>query len=327
MSNTTAPKVSVLVVTYNHEKYIRKALDSVMMQETDFDIEVVIADDCSQDATLSIIQQYWREYGDRLPNLRILPSEKNVGITRNYQRGFAACQGEYIAIIEGDDFWTSPTKLKSMTAFLHEHRECAFSFHRFLTHEEGSGRFTAQPFFEVASDFALLSAAQLIRENFVGNFSTCMYRREVLANLDQRLFEMKVYDWMLNIVVAQEGMIGYIPKVMSVYRLHSQGTWSGKTAEEKLLETLNLIDVYNKYLNFKFDVEFQEHKNAILDHTGSVSQMMGTSPLAGNKRPRNLIAAFTPPILKAVVKYCLPPILTHSLKQLLGRARKWHSSS
>ena len=319
MKNAVAPKVSVLVITYNHEKYIRQALDSVVLQETDFDFEVIIADDQSQDSTLVIVQQYQAE----LPNLRILSTERHIGITRNYQRGFAACRGQYIAVLEGDDFWTSPTKLKSLTTFLHEHRECSFCFHRFLTHEEGSGRFTTQPFFEVTSDFALLTADQLIRGNFIGNFSTCMYRREVITKLDPDLFKMQVYDWMFNIVVAQEGMIGYIPKVMSVYRLHSSGTWSGKTIEEKSLETLNLIDVYNEYLNFKFDPEFQAHKDAILAHTTALVLPVDADLPSNDSRPRNLIAAFTPPILKILVKYCLPPILVHNLQQILWRFRKW----
>src|SRR5467141_1026888 len=97
MSNTIKPKLSVLLVTYNHEGYIRQALDSVLMQETDFDFEIVVADDYSQDSTIAVIKEYQAKH----PQLRILSSERNVGITRNYQRGFAACRGEYIAVLEG----------------------------------------------------------------------------------------------------------------------------------------------------------------------------------------------------------------------------------
>ena len=103
LSKVLVPKVSVLVVTRNHEKYIRQALDSVVMQETDFDFEVVIADDFSDDLTLVIAEEYQRHFH----SLQLLPSEKHLGITRNYQRGFAACVGEYIAVLEGDDYWTS----------------------------------------------------------------------------------------------------------------------------------------------------------------------------------------------------------------------------
>ncbi len=260
MSNTTKPRVSVLLVTYNHEKYIRQALDGVMMQKTDFDFEVVVADDCSQDKTLAIIEEY---APDNL-NLRVLPTERNLGITRNYQRGFAACRGEYVAVLEGDDFWISPTKLKSLVAFLDQHPECAFCFHRFLIHDETSSSFSAQPLLEIGSEFALFTAAQLASDNFIGNFSACVYRRELIDQLDPALFEMKVYDWMLNIMVAQAGMIGYLPMIMSIYRAHPAGAWSGKTLAEHRPELFELIDAYDKYLDFKFESEFQIYKSAVL---------------------------------------------------------------
>lgn len=300
MSNADAPKVSVLVVSYNHEKYIRQALDSVAMQETDFDFEVVVADDHSQDSTLLIIE----EYRDRLSNLRILPSERNLGITRNYQRGFAACRGHYIAVIEGDDFWTSPAKLKTQVSFLHEHRECAFVFHRFLRHEEGSGRFTPFPGFEFTSDFELFTAADLARDNFIGNFSACMYRREVVTKIDPGLFEMEVYDWMFNIVAAQQAMIGYLPKALSVYRLHALGKWSARTKEEKLLGTLKLIEVYDKYLDFRFAEEFEACK-AILRF--NLAPQEPAEPIE-KSRSRSFIAAITPPILISGLKWLLAKI-------------------
>ena len=260
ISNIVKPKVTVLLVTYNHEKYIRQTLDSVLMQKVDFDFEIVVADDHSHDSTIAIIDEYRADNH----NIRVLPSERNVGITRNYQRGFGACRGEYIAVLEGDDCWISPTKLESLVAFLQQHPECAFCFHRFLIHDEASGRFSAHPPFEIGSEFALFSAAQLARDNLVGNFSVCVYRREVVDRLDPALFELKAYDWMFNIAVAQAGMIGYVPKVMSIYRAHPAGAWSGKTLGEHTPELLELVDTYNKYLNFKFDAEFQAYKSALL---------------------------------------------------------------
>jgi len=294
MSNTFTPKVSVLLVTYNHEKYIREALDSLLMQETDFDFEIVVADDHSLDSTLAIIEGYRTDN----QNIRVLPSERNVGITRNYQRGFAACRGEYIAVLEGDDFWISPTKLKSLVAFLEQHPECAFCFHRFLRLGEASS-FSVHPPLEIGGEFALFSAAQLASDNFIGNFSACVYRRECIDRLDPALFEMKVYDWMLNIMVAQEGMIGYIPVIMSVYRAHPSGVWSGKTPDEHKPELLELIDEYNKYLDFKFDSEFRFHKSALL---GQVGQSMSGGRPSMSRRLWRRAKSFVPVALKDLVK-------------------------
>src|SRR5256885_224442 len=98
-------KLSVLVTVYNHEKYIAEALDSILNQKVNFEFEIVIADDVSTDSTKSIIEKYAKEHPHR--NIRILKSEKNLGITKNLQRGLQSCQGEYIAILEGDDYWIS----------------------------------------------------------------------------------------------------------------------------------------------------------------------------------------------------------------------------
>jgi glycosyltransferase involved in cell wall biosynthesis len=266
MSNPTNPKLTVLLVTYNHEKYIRQALDSVLMQKTDFDFEIVVADDHSQDSTIAIIEEYQADNH----NIRILPSERNVGITLNYQRGFAACRGEHIAVLEGDDFWISPNKLRTVSTFLDQHPECAFCFHRFLRLDEASSRFSVHPSFEITTDFALFTAGQLAKNNFVGNFSACVYRREAVDKLDASLFEMKVYDWMFNIAVSQGAMIGYLPTILSVYRAHPSGAWSAKRPDEWRRELLDLIDDYNKYLDFKFDGEFQEYKAALLAEINDV---------------------------------------------------------
>jgi len=183
--NTVPPKLSVLLVTYNHEQYVREAIDSVLMQKANFDFEIVVADDHSQDSTPAIIEAYQTENH----NIRILPSDRNVGITRNYQRGFAACRGEYVAVLEGDDFWLSPAKLATSVAFLEQHPECAFCFHRYLRHEVVSKSFSLHPAFEIEANFALFNSAQLARDNLVGNFSVCVYRRELIEKLDQALFE------------------------------------------------------------------------------------------------------------------------------------------
>src|SRR5687768_5738265 len=136
MSTPNRPEVSVLVVTYNHVKYIRQALDSVVMQKTDFDFEIVVADDYSQDSTLELL----REYQARNPRITLLPTEKKLGITRNYRRGFDACRGEYVAILEGDDFWISASKLEVLSAFLRQTPECSFCFHRTIRFDAASGR-------------------------------------------------------------------------------------------------------------------------------------------------------------------------------------------
>ena len=102
-------KLDVILVTYNHTRFIEESLKSVLRQKTDFDFDVIIADDLSADDTLVKIKRL--ERGTKIP-FRYLQSERNVGITKNYQRAFRVCTAEYIAVLEGDDIWTDPSRCR-----------------------------------------------------------------------------------------------------------------------------------------------------------------------------------------------------------------------
>ena len=259
MSEDINPKLSVLVLTYNHEKYIRQALDSVIMQQQDFEVEVIIADDFSQDSTREIARQYDAQFH----NVRLLPAERNIGITKNIRRGMAACRGKYIAMIEGDDFWISPKKLSIVARFLDNHPECSFCFHRLIKYDETSDTASVHPVIETPEDFSLFTASDLARGNFIGGLSTCTYRREVIDNLDPELWKLKVREWPFNIVVAQQGPCAYLPDLLSIYRAHRGGIYSKKTLAEQTEILLEIMESYNKYLDFKFDAEFKEFQRKI----------------------------------------------------------------
>ena len=119
-------KVSVLVITYNHEKFIAQALDSVLMQETDFIYEIIVGEDCSSDQTRKIVLAYGEKYPDKV---RLLLPEQNLGMMYNFITTYRACRGQYIAILEGDDYWTSDRKLQKQVDFLDSHQDCTACFH------------------------------------------------------------------------------------------------------------------------------------------------------------------------------------------------------
>ena len=259
MSATSEPEVSVLVITHNQDRYVRQALDGVAMQMTSSEVEVVVADDFSQDSTLEILKQYQANN----PHVRLLPSERRLGITRNYRRGFDACRGRYVAVLEGDDFWTSPRRLELLSAFLRRHPECSFCFHRIIRLDEASGSAAVHPAFGPEAESAFFTASQLARGNFIGNFSACMYRRDFIADLEPGFWSLKLREWPFNIVVARRGLIGYVPEILSVYRAHPGGIWSQKPPAEQRAALLELIESYNKYLGFEFDAEFQSFKKLL----------------------------------------------------------------
>ncbi|MEO5564068.1 MAG: glycosyltransferase family 2 protein, partial [Chitinophagaceae bacterium] len=114
-------KVTILVIAYNHSSYIRQCLGSVLMQDLPFETEIIIADDFSTDNTLEIIREMLD--GSSL-EFKFLQTEKNLGLVKNYQRSLKLCSGDYIAVIEGDDYWTYPQRLKKHVRFLDSHTEC-----------------------------------------------------------------------------------------------------------------------------------------------------------------------------------------------------------
>lgn len=115
--------LSVGILTYNQEKYIRQCLDSVLMQEVDFDYEIIVGDDASTDGTQKIL----RDYAERYPNkFVLLLGEKNEGISMNYKKVLEVCKGRYIALCEGDDYWTDTYKLQKQVDFLEIHPDYGF---------------------------------------------------------------------------------------------------------------------------------------------------------------------------------------------------------
>jgi glycosyltransferase involved in cell wall biosynthesis len=115
------PLVSVKMITYNHEPYIAQAIEGVLiMQETDFPIELVIGEDCSNDRTRDIVLDYQKKYPEII---RVITSDKNVGANKNSKRTFKACRGKYLAFCEGDDYWHHPQKLQKQVDYLEAHPE------------------------------------------------------------------------------------------------------------------------------------------------------------------------------------------------------------
>ena len=301
-------KLSVLLVTYNHEKYIKEAIESILMQNFKYDYEIVVVDDCSTDGSLQILYEYKKIYGDKI---NILRNEKNLGITKNYQRGFEECKGEYIAVLEGDDYWTSPLNLQKHVDFLDEHKECVLSFNRFVVDDIKSKRQNIQPW-PINDKYQLVTAADLARDNFIGNFSTCVYRANIVKKIDNSLYNIVVYDGMFNIVMAHNGLIAYLPEVMSVYRLHPSGVWTQKTEVDKLENTIEYIEVYNKYLDFVYNAEFTEHKDRLCSRIEQLINPDGSYKVPSMK---DEIKKYIPPIIIKILKLILPPKLIEILKR------------
>ena len=127
------PKVSVCMISYRHEAFIAQAIESILAQQCDFDIELVIGDDCSPDRSSAICDEYAR----RDPRVRLLPRDRNLGVMANFSRTLQACRGQYVAVCEGDDYWIDPLKLAKQVAFLDAHPDHAAATHQARVVREG----------------------------------------------------------------------------------------------------------------------------------------------------------------------------------------------
>lgn len=242
------PKVSICVVTYNHEKYIHRCLQSIVDQETDFDFEVIVADDCSTDGTREIVQQFAEKY----PHLcKALLHEKNVGPTRNYLSVHAMAAGELIAHCDGDDYWL-PTKLQVQTDFMEHHPACNVSGHRmYLTDEshvlseDGRGNFPA----------AMDISAFYKHGNFLPHSST-MYRASCGRIPDVKGETM---DFLLHIWRVKDGKIGFINQYLGVYLRH-RASLTARSYHSLQHFKLNMIALEEIHKIVKNADEFERNK-------------------------------------------------------------------
>jgi glycosyltransferase involved in cell wall biosynthesis len=316
MPQAGVPRITVLVVTYNHEAYIRQAIESVLMQRLAEPYLVVVADDASSDGTRAIIKELFDAAGSDAPTMQFLDHAANLGVTRNYQRAFAACETDYVAVIEGDDYWITPGKLAVQLAFLDTHRECAAVSANHFVYDEAEQRYAAKSL--VNSEFSYLDARSLIDNNLIGNFSTCMYRLSALKALPKKLFAGTAYDWGVNICVARNALIGYLHTPLSVYRVHNGGTWSSMEADEQLEAQLRVIDHYDAVTDRNFQTEFKDLQDRLelsLRRSGSWRPWL--------PRATAVLYACVPPFVilgsrwigRKAVELLVPPILPIALRK------------
>jgi len=227
------------MITYNHVKYIARAIDSVLMQQVDFDYELVIGEDFSTDGTRAIVAEYQERYPDKI---RAFLRKKNLGAQGNGMQTLAACHGQYMALLEGDDYWTDPFKLHKQVEFLEAHPECSmvFTAAKILRGNELQDSYPPP----VIGNIYTLD--DILENDFVLT-ATVMYRNSIKGHLPTWFKQMPVGDWPLHILHAMRGDIGYLPESTAVYRIHRGGVWSAldtvKRFEASIATSRQLIQV------------------------------------------------------------------------------------
>jgi glycosyltransferase involved in cell wall biosynthesis len=241
-------ELTVLVMTYNHARFIGQALDSALAQRTDFTYEILVSEDCSTDGTREAVEAIAASHPGKV---RLLLSDTNLRSNVVVSRGIAAARGTYLAFLDGDDYWTDAGKLQKQVDFLRAHPQCPMCFHNARVEYEDGSRPSYlwtppnQPPFSSFEDI------------WMGNFipmCSVVFRRAAIGEVPawyERLFP--ITDWPLHILAARSGAIGYLNEVMGVYRQHGGAMYSAYSEEQKQLKTLEFYRTMNANLDYRYD--------------------------------------------------------------------------
>jgi glycosyltransferase involved in cell wall biosynthesis len=225
------PIVSVCVLTYNHEKFIKECLEGILKQKVDFVYEIIIGDDFSTDMTQKICQEYVRKYPDRII---LISSERNTGAVSNWQRIQNASTGKYIAICEGDDYWVDASKLQKQVDFLEVNPDYSVCYQDAKVINENSSIINHN--YGHRKDF---NSEELVKGPIIPLHSLCF--RNILKD-----FPIEAYKMVGNhsFIISRLGLYGKGKWIGDSilpgrYRVHSGGSWSNKDKEEKLFISSN----------------------------------------------------------------------------------------
>ena len=260
----SSPLLSVMVITYNHEYYIRAALNSILQQQVNFPIEVVVGEDCSTDGTRAIL----REYETRYPTvIRLLLRERNLGVSHNWENTLQECRGKYIALLEGDDYWTAPHKLQQQVDFLEAHSDYSLCFHNArVIYENAQPPRVSHPMTKHAHSTFTLD--DVTRDWSIAT-ATVVFRSELLREIPAWVHESVVVDLPVFALLTSRGRVNYLPEEMSVYRVNSGSVTNNERQEAFLLGLARMHGYLNKELNFTY------HRNLAVKIANNYASLAG----------------------------------------------------
>ncbi|WP_375234784.1 glycosyltransferase family 2 protein [Winogradskyella sp.] len=240
-------KVSVLMITYNHEKYIKQAVESIVNQITDFDFELIIADDNSSDNTEKVVKSI-NNISKNL-SLRYFRNAENLGMTKNFELAYSKSNGNFIAICEGDDYWSDKTKLQKQIDFLKNNLSYSFCYTRFKVYQQKNDFFTEDfngKHFSDAPNFTSFTFKTFFEGWHIGN-QTLVFRK---SSFNTRAFKKfkKFKDVHLIAQLLKNGEGACLNFFGAVYRVHESGIYTS-------------VSEYNGY-----KIGYLTHKEIYLDN-------------------------------------------------------------
>ena len=218
-SNMSNPKVSVCMIVYNHAIFLEEAIKGVINQKTDFDVELVISNDASTDNSDEVILDLIK--GSNSINIKYFNHSINLGMMRNFNFALNNCKGKYIALLDGDDYWTDPLKLQKQVGFLEANPEYGICFHKVKIFDQAKQKLIEDDITREVEETTAIN--ELAKGNYIHTPSV------VLRNdffLPKWFKKSPLGDWSLYMLAIKNRKIKKIEEEMAVYRVHSTSIWS-----------------------------------------------------------------------------------------------------
>lgn len=241
--------MSISVVTFNQKDFIKQCLDGILMQQTDFNFEIILGEDESNDGTREICIEYANKYPDKIK--LFLRSRKDVIFINGNATGrfnmienLKACQGKYIALCEGDDYWNDPLKLQKQVDFMEANLDYNICFHDASIYNQNTHKIDEDALTRDVSDTT--SVMDLVHGNYI-HTPTVVFRNGF--KLPHWFKKSPLGDWTLYMLIVKDGKIKKLNDTMAVYRVHSDSLWSSKSQKERNQNTYITMRLLYKYVD------------------------------------------------------------------------------
>lgn len=313
--------VSIYCTVYNHEKYIAEAIEGFVMQKTDFKYEVLIHDDASTDQSAEIIRSYEQRYPDIIKPIYQNINQHSKGVRICQAFNYPRAKGKYIALCEGDDYWTDPHKLQKQVDYMEQNPGCTFCFHNAFLANDTSGLFkkamiphadqNRKYFFNQNKSY---NVGELQLLGFIPTASF-LYRKEISDNLPDWYFNAPAGDLAIKLIAASYGYAYYINEIMSVYRINVKGSmtaqWKREDNTKKVARMegfIKTLAAFDKWSNYKYTNEIQGSK---VSFEFRLELAKGNKRIFSEEKYKNYFATIgTREKIKCYIKLYLPEIIT-----------------
>ncbi|WP_348810489.1 glycosyltransferase family 2 protein [Flavobacterium maritimum] len=219
----TKPTVSVCMITYAHENFIREAIAGVLIQECDFEVELILVNDCSPDQTDTVVQGIMQNH-PRASWINYVKHTTNLGMMPNFIFALQQCKGKYIALCEGDDYWTDPLKLQKQVCFLEANSDYVLCFHK-VAILKTNGDLVDDFITKVPENYEKLETLARLG-NYIHTPSVVF--RNIIKKFPFEFSLTPIGDYFLYLLLAEHGKLKFIDEKMAVYRygvgVHSTNT-------------------------------------------------------------------------------------------------------